>query len=210
MIILSIHIFLLTFFLVDGSNSSLQEDKPTNKSNQDFMNCSPFLYLRMAQAINEKRWLQGVPPLVLDTTNKDLVEYVQRFVDQGTGKPEPPVRPPIAFSQFYGVYPKTDSSPEEDIRGLYAMGDDYPYYGQEPPPKSLYPYYDRYYVFTQLIWAASRRVFIACSDYGDYRHMLVAFLPPGNIKGEYVRNVRRPREGKNDLADLKKATNANE
>ena len=207
MIFVFIIIFILTLFSVDGSNSSLPEDN----TDKDFMNCSPFLYLQYTQAINEKRWLHGVPPLVLDTTNKDLVEFVQGFVDHGAEKrPDLPVRPPIAFSQFYGVYPKTDCSPEEDIRELYAIGDAYPFYGQEPPPKSIDPEYYRYYAFTQLIWAASRRVFIACSDYGDYRHMLVAFLPPGNIKGEYVRNVRRPREGKNDLDDLKKATNATE
>ena len=178
--ILSI-LFLLVCLSVD---SSLQyDDFGYNKV------CTHDYQVRLAAAINRNRAIHQTPPLVLDETNYELIRYATEQAAFNAGlRPYPPPRPAMGFGEFDATFTYSWISPESLIDNFYHAGDDYPYYGREPPMEAI----AKYGVFTQMIWVASQRISFGCADSGGNRFLVATFVPPGNFIGQFAYNVRPP------------------
>lgn len=184
-------LFILAFFFVD---SSLQQ----NALNYIKV-CDHDYKQQIVSAINEKRELhQSTPPLVLDESNDDLVTYTQQKAQfqvmwatfPGIPMPAVPV-PSINFTQLDLTLTYTLSTPASLINELYSRGaEGYQYFETEPTEEARLRYED----FTQMIWASTQQVTLGCAD-GPFnqRFLVAAFLPPGNVVGQFASNVRRPK-----------------
>ena len=173
-------LFLLASFSV---NSSLQENSTGYNA------CSVEYQNSLIAEMNLKRYDHYAPDLLLNNYTYELIVYAQERADFLAEKGPEPFKPNIPFSEFDGVL-KLNESAQLQVDDMYHIGDDYPYYGEEPPADSV----QTYGVFTQMIWVASQWVTFGCSDVGgNTRYFAAVFYPPGNVQGEYARNVLPPR-----------------
>lgn len=180
-------LFLLTSFFVNcNSLQDFDDYKLENNST-----CDISYQYQLVKMINKNRAIHKSPPLALDGSNAKIVLYAQEKADFNAGKQHfPPFQPSISFGEFDTVYTYDWTDPKTLINNLYHKGDNYPYYGREPPNDEAI---NRYSIFTQMVWAKSRRVTFGCTDSGTYtRHLVAVFIPPGNVRREFASNVLPP------------------
>ena len=184
--ILLISIFLLLLASFSTLDSSLQfADSADYLPNA----CDSSYQESLVEEMNQKRSYHQVLNLLLDPNNCYLAQYVQKMADFLAGKGYRPPRPPIDFSEFYADLNRSRSAAIEADE-MYHIGDHYPYYGRDPPNATELK---KYIFFTQMIWKASQQVTFGCSDSGGFRYLVAAFVPPGNVRGQFADNVLRPR-----------------